>query len=551
MTTPRGGKPFALTCLLAIVFSQLGTADSEVVPAGRRRERASRQEPKELPAQDKARRIPRRTARAEETRPEAAPPQPTSPPQRGTLSQPETAPRRQSVPKTATPAPPVQTTVKTDSAIRKVDPLLQLAERAVAKTSQRYLDANHHTPWQIMHGIVALRRDFELTRGNGKVNCIDFISNAPTFRGEHWFQATRHGGRAHPFSVAYAFEGHANQFLALLSMSNLPLDHQFKVARGRVVTMADMIRNAKMTVNEREEITWTLWFLTHYLDVDAEWNNEDGEPWSIEKLVRLQTNATVTNAPCGGTHGLFAIAYARNAFVHKHGRLHGVYYQAERKIQQHIELARSLQNPDGSFSTEFFKGPGQSVDFNERLKSSGHMLEWLMMAVPQRRLNEAWIRRAVASISTDLIHNAAQPAKCGPLYHALNSLIMYRDRVKPRPTPTQEPAQPELAVDPAPNREQAAAKPKTNEPSPLGADDDAVASNVTTAGSEPILPLLAPEPLPRIAVERTRKTPERSVDTASQTETTSKVELQIGPVLPAADNAPPQIAIDPIRPSAR
>src|SRR5690606_12064518 len=39
------------------------------------------------------------------------------------------------------------------------------------------------------------------------------------------------------------------------------------------------------------------------------------------------------------------------------------------------------------------------------------------------------------SIATDLILNASQPAECGPLYHALNSLIMYRDRARGPQTP--------------------------------------------------------------------------------------------------------------------
>lgn len=329
------------------------------------------------------------------------------------------------------------------------DPLLLLAERAIDKTSLRYLDADQHTPWQIMHGVVALRQDFVLKRGDGTVRCIDFLSDAPTFRGEPWWQVTRYGGRAHPFSVPYAFEGHANQFLALLSMSNLPLTHEFRINDQQTVTMADMVENAKMTVNTREEITWTLWFLTHYLDIDTEWINALGEPWSLEELVRVQTKAPVVGTPCGGCHGLFAIAYARNAYLKKHGRLHGIYYQAEQKLEQHIELARSMQNYDGSFSSEFFKGTGHSRDFNERLKASGHMLEWLMMALPQSRLREAWVRKGVASIATDLIHNASQPAECGPLYHALNSLIMYRDRVRTQPTPAVE-APSELAQSPEP-----------------------------------------------------------------------------------------------------
>lgn len=312
----------------------------------------------------------------------------------------------------------------------KVDPLLQLAMKAIDKTQRRYMDANQHRPWQIIHGLVGLRRDLELRDRNRKVNAIEWLSSGPTFKGEHWFMVTEHGAKARGYNgTPYEFEGHVNQTLALLAMSNLSLEHQFRVAGGRTITMADLVNHAKLNVTTREEITWTLWFLTHYLDIDEEWTNVDGDPWSIEELVRLQTRASVVNAPCGGTHGLFAIAYARNAYLYKHGHLRGTYFDADQKIKRHIELARKLQNRDGSFSTEYFKGPGYSRDFNERLKSSGHMLEWLMMAMPHKQLSEPWVRRAVASVATDLVHNAHRPAETGPMYHAVHSLVLYRERM--------------------------------------------------------------------------------------------------------------------------
>ena len=275
-------------------------------------------------------------------------------------------------------------------------------------------------------------RDFILRAGKRTVNAIEWMSNGAKFRGQYWFEATEHGARAHRYNgVPYEFEGHINQTLGLLALSNLPLHHEFQVEGGQTVTMADMVRHAQLTTSTREEITWTLWFLTHYLDIDTEWVNAEGEPWSLEELVRLQTKAKAVGAPCGGTHGLFALAYARNASLFKHGKLRGVWFEADQKIKRHIELARSLQNNDGSFSTEYFKGPGHSRDFNERIKASGHMLEWLMMSLPHARLNEPWVRRAVAAIATDMVHNASRPAECGPLYHTLHSLILYRDRVAP------------------------------------------------------------------------------------------------------------------------
>ncbi|MFG0335539.1 MAG: hypothetical protein ACF8TS_19435 [Maioricimonas sp. JB049] len=316
------------------------------------------------------------------------------------------------------------------------DELLELVETAITKTSRRYLDIDRHTPWQIMHGLLAYRNDYLLKSGDGHVNAIEWITNGARFRGTHWFEVTQFGGRAHPFTVPYAFEGHVNQFTAILSMSNLPTDHPIKVAGGQTITVADLVRHAQMTVSTKEELTWTLWFLTHYVEPDAEWVNQQRQQWSMEYLVRNQTRSNVTRAPCGGTHNLFALAYARNAYLRKHGQLRGAWLEADQKLKQHIAAAKSLQNADGTFSTNFFKGRGFSYDFNERIKSSGHMLEWLMMALPSNRLEETWVKRAVEVVANDLVTNSSQPAECGPLYHAVHSLVLYRDRVAP-PAPAQ------------------------------------------------------------------------------------------------------------------
>ncbi len=326
--------------------------------------------------------------------------------------------------------------------------VIALCEQAIDMTRRRYLDSAQYTPWQMMHGAMALRHDFRVLVDGKPTPGLEFISSGPRYRGEYWFERTPHGGRGHPFSVPYAFEGHINQFPALLSTAALPLDHEIKVEQG-TITIADIVRNAQMTVNSNEEITWTLWFLTQYVSQDANWVNQQGQRWSMADLVRLQVQDPVYNAPCGGTHGLFALAFARNSYMKSHGRLNGVWLQAEYKLRQHIELARQLQNPDGSFSTQWFRGRGFSYDYQERLKSSGHMLEWLMMALPRQRLNEPWVRRAVQCVAGDLIRSANQPVECGPMYHAVHAVRLYHERVAPTP-PTETQPEPQIARPTAP-----------------------------------------------------------------------------------------------------
>lgn len=314
-----------------------------------------------------------------------------------------------------------------------IDPLLKLANEAVEISSRRYLTADLHTPWQVIHGLLAYRQDFQLKTQDGrKINALEWASSGVTFRGESLFQKTPFGGRAHPFIQAYWFEGHPTQFMAYLTMCRLPTTYEFKTSTGEIVTVQDIINNAKMDVTRATdvEMTWTLWALAHYLEPSTQWVNKNGEHWSMEELVRLELRNTIYDGPCGGTHSLFATAYARNAYLQTKQPLRGTWLEADQKIQRFIAEAKALQNPDGSFSTHFFKGRGTSNDFNTRITSSGHMIEWLMVALPQSRLSEPWIQNGVRCLAQDLIDNRHVNAECGPLYHAVDGLQIYRERMQ-------------------------------------------------------------------------------------------------------------------------
>lgn len=324
------------------------------------------------------------------------------------------------------------------------DPLVKLVYETREAQRRRLLSTAEHTPWQIMHGMLALREEF-LIRHNGKpVSCLEWIKTGPTFENENWFEKTqvrvltRRGsnnvwqmmtvGRGHPYNKPYAFEGHINQFVAILSMSGVPLETQFSTPQGPV-SMRDMLTYAKMTVNEREEVTWTLWALSRYLPPDAEWINAVGEKWSIERLVKIETAKSLQGAPCGGTHGLFALAHARNVYLRSGKPLVGVWQEAEQKIRRYIQTARMQQNSNGTLSSNYFRGREYKQDFDKRMASNGHLLEFLMMALPSQELNDPWVRRAIEATANDLMANRKTEVSCSPLYHATSALSVYLDRV--------------------------------------------------------------------------------------------------------------------------
>ncbi|GIX04652.1 MAG: hypothetical protein KatS3mg114_0521 [Planctomycetaceae bacterium] len=317
------------------------------------------------------------------------------------------------------------------------DPLLEQIDRAIQINSQRFMVANANSPWQIFHGILAYKQQLMLKVGEHKMSAIEWVATMePRFDGLPLILITPHGAKFHPFTREYAFEGHQGQTLALLSESQLPIDFPFKVG-DRTVTLADFLNNMLMEINEREEITWVLWALINYLKVDAQWTDQWGRPWSIEKLVQMQVQGPVVGAPCGGNHGLFALVRARDKYRKTGRELRGVWYQADYKINQYIEIARSWQNSDGTFSSDFYRGPGYSPQVITRINTTGHTLEFVAAALPEERLHESWVRRAADVLSRELIEQRKAPLDPGPLYHACHALMIYRQRTRPGPAAQQ------------------------------------------------------------------------------------------------------------------
>jgi hypothetical protein len=310
------------------------------------------------------------------------------------------------------------------------DPLHELVDQAIASAARRYLDTDQHTPWQIMHGLLAIRRDYEVRQRGERINALEWLASGPAYQGQAWFEKTASGGRAHPYTRNYVFEGHPNQFLAILSMSNLPEDFTFRTRDGEI-TIGDLVRHAQWEASTRDEPTWTLWALSHYLAPDATWENKYQQQWSIPALVRLQVNESFERAACGGSHAGFALARALDKYRRTGQPLRGVWTDADQKVQRYIQTARAYQSSDGSFSSTYFQSPSPAGDFATRLQTSGHTLEFIVAALSPERLQDEWVRRAVSTLAREIYEHRRDPVDVGALFHAVDALVIYRDRTRP------------------------------------------------------------------------------------------------------------------------
>ena len=101
-----------------------------------------------------------------------------------------------------------------------------------------------------------------------------------------------------------------------------------------------------------------------------------------------------------------------------------------------IQLRAPYRQPDGGFSNDRFFRSSITPDIDERIDSTGHVLEVVAYAVPDDKLSDPKLVRAVEFLCKKIEESKAIPIGCGGLYHGVHGLMIYRERRFGKPTPT-------------------------------------------------------------------------------------------------------------------
>ena len=409
---------------------------------------------------------------------------------------------------------------------------------------KRQLNSRDHNPWEMMHAIIAYGVHTKIHRGGPKaptVNAVSYLCWNGTCHGLEllYLDKNRVNARKGPY-----VQGHYAQLLAILAQSRVPKDYPLRVG-DRKFTIADLIETEKLTCDEGMELTFKLISFSHYCDSDMTWKNDKGEDWDIPRLIQEELKAPIlSNAACGGTHRLTALAYAvRNRAKQGH-EIDGAWLRAQKYLNDYHRYNFSLQNSDGSFSTEWFRRREARDDLDRRLQTSGHILEWFVYSLPEEQLTDPRVVKAVKYLSGIL---AAQPSReweIGPLGHAIHALSLYDQRVF-------KTAEEGARSEPIAERRPAVVAPRRHEE----ASRRSVKPRVDAEDAAPSLSIDPDEPAPVIAptVPAEAATSATPTDTAkpatsregpdlfgappseeaSSTESESTVEPAIGPALGA------------------
>lgn len=290
---------------------------------------------------------------------------------------------------------------------------------------QHPTSVDERSPWGIMHSLIAFGVDTELVASNKRVNAIGWICFNRPCKGMTLM--TVKDGELAMRGNGPGYQGHDGQLLSMLALSGVQSNYPIRVD-GHEFTVADLVAYEQKTCKPKSELTFQLIGLSHYLPSDATWESEQGEEWSIRRLIREELAQPIAGAACGGTHRLIGLSMAVKTRQKRGEPMEGEWLRAQKFVQSYQQHAFKLQNRDGSFSTSWLEKRDDSGDIDRRIQTTGHILEWLIFSLPEKDLSDPRLVRGVNYLTTTLFDNERE-WEIGPRGHALRALALYNERV--------------------------------------------------------------------------------------------------------------------------
>ena len=292
----------------------------------------------------------------------------------------------------------------------------------------RLLNTRDDSPWSVMHHMIAWGSDAQIWIGGYKgkqVSAIGWLCANGACENERLL--TLDNGTIEP-RIGPGLQGHEGQFLAMLAQARVQQKQPINVD-GYEFTVQDLIDQEKRSCVPNTELTFKLIGLSHYLHTDDSWKSADGDHWDIPRLIREEIRQPINGVTCGGTHRLMGMSYAVRRRMQDGLPIDGEYARAAKYTADFREFAYKLRTPEGSFSTDFFRSARHEGDMNRKLKTTGHILEWIIFSSPHEELQDPRLVRALDLLTQWLVDNRYFDWDTGPLGHAIRALALYDERV--------------------------------------------------------------------------------------------------------------------------
>ncbi len=284
--------------------------------------------------------------------------------------------------------------------------------------------------WTIFHGILGLGPGVALLddQTGQRVNALDYICSGGNIRGLE-LMPTNDGLDVVTQAGTGVGQGHQDQFVAEMVQWGASPDRPV-FAAGKPYTFADFFRHSKAraSTTKGQELSWAIIIIAEHFGTDCQWTNAFGEKMTFDGVVRYELEQPIDTAACGGTHRLFGLSWAYHRHRQKGGKTTGVWQDLVAKTELYKKQARQFQHPDGSFSTAYVSKAENNPDLKARIASTGHVFEWLALALTDDELRQPWVEDAASALSVMILQNASNPIDSGAMYHAVHGLYIYRAR---------------------------------------------------------------------------------------------------------------------------
>jgi hypothetical protein len=294
---------------------------------------------------------------------------------------------------------------------------------------RKQLNSRENDPWEVMHGMLAYGVHSRIRQGGPRgepVTSVGWLCYNKPCKKQTLMYVTPKGELRAKYGVG--LQGHLGQLLAMLAQCRVSDDYPIRVGQ-REFTIKDLIEAEKKTCYPKSELTFKLIALQYYLDLNEKWVNDQGLDWDIPRLIREELAQPIRGAACGGTHRLSSLSLTVKTRVRRGEPLDGEYRRAAEFVKKYHQYAFRLQNRDGSLSTAWFRGRGDDSDINRRIKTTGHILEWLCYSLSDEELRSPQTVAAVSYLANLMYSKYDNEWEVGPMCHATHALLIYDERV--------------------------------------------------------------------------------------------------------------------------
>ncbi len=303
---------------------------------------------------------------------------------------------------------------------RLQQPILQTLRSFHARTEQ----ADARSNWGMMHAIMVYGTDTRIIARRRNYSAIAWMAGNNVCRGNRLMTTERGNIK---IREGTGLQGHQAQWLATLSLASVPANYPL-YADNKRFTIEDLVQVEAAACEDGKELTFTLIGLAHYLDTNSTWEGVGGEHWDFERLIAAELDQPIVGAACGGTHRLMGFAHALRKRRLESEPIEGQWKRAEKFLDDFVQYSYTLQNRDGSFSTNWFESPEDNGDLSRKVQTTGHILEFLLTHLPDEEVVNDRVVSAVRFLTAAMRRVDMDDAGVGYRAHALRSLAMFHQR---------------------------------------------------------------------------------------------------------------------------